>query len=188
MTGYWIGKYFFKKDITKEGSGNVGTTNVFRTIGPIAGVIVLIIDIAKGSIATILPGMMGFHSVSPLIFGIFAVIGHCYSIFLNFRGGKAVATTAGVMLAYDPTFFLFCAAVFVIVLFFGSMISLASIITFISGTIEAFLMPDDFLKIVAIIVTLISLYGHRENIKRILKGQERTVPFGILYWKSKKAD
>ncbi|KGO27514.1 hypothetical protein Q757_07775 [Oenococcus alcoholitolerans] len=107
MTGYWIGKYFFKKDITKEGSGNVGTTNVFRTIGPIAGVIVLIIDIAKGSIATILPGMMGFHSVSPLIFGIFAVIGHCYSIFLNFRGGKAVATTAGVMLAYDPYFFLF---------------------------------------------------------------------------------
>ncbi|KGO27513.1 hypothetical protein Q757_07770 [Oenococcus alcoholitolerans] len=68
------------------------------------------------------------------------------------------------------------------------MISLASIITFISGTIEAFLMPDNFLKIVAIIVTLISLYGHRENIKRILKGQERTVPFGILYWKSKKAD
>lgn len=102
-TGLWIGKYIYHKDIRKLGSGNIGTTNTFRTLGFKAGVVVLFIDILKGTLAASQPYFLGISgTVNPLLIGLFASLGHTVSIFDNFHGGKAVATSAGILLAYQP--------------------------------------------------------------------------------------
>lgn len=106
-SGVWIGKLFFKKDIRQFGSGNTGTTNTFRVLGKPAGITVLLMDILKGTLATSLPYLFGLQGVNPLFFGVAAVLGHTFPIFANFKGGKAVATSAGMLLAYSPTFFLY---------------------------------------------------------------------------------
>ena len=103
-SGLWIGKYFYHKDIRKEGSGNIGTTNTFRVLGPKAGTVVLVMDILKGTLAASQPYL--FHvNVNPLLIGLIASVGHTCSIFDNFHGGKAVATSAGILLAYNPLLF-----------------------------------------------------------------------------------
>ena len=94
-SGIWIGKLFYGKDIRNYGSGNSGTTNTFRVLGVPAGIAVFIIDTAKGAIPVLLPLVLA-TSVHPLLFGLVAVLGHTFPIFAHFKGGKAVATTAGV--------------------------------------------------------------------------------------------
>ena len=127
-TGMLMGKLFFHKDIRKYGSGNIGTTNSFRVFGPVAGTIVLVIDVLKGALATDLP--LIFHLPGPkyllLVAGICAILGHTFSIFLKFKGGKAVATSAGVFLGYNLKFFGICAIVFLQILFITSNVSLSS--------------------------------------------------------------
>lgn len=103
-SGIWIGKYFYQTDIRKYGSGNSGTTNTFRVLGKKAGSIVLIMDMLKGSAATLLPIWLGVE-IHPLLAGVVAALGHTYPLFAGFKGGKAVATSAGIMLAYNPLFF-----------------------------------------------------------------------------------
>ncbi|KGH64993.1 hypothetical protein X291_08370 [Oenococcus oeni IOEB_C23] len=187
MSGYWIGKYLYHKDIRDLGSGNVGTTNAFRTLGVAPGILVMFLDILKGVVATLLPVFFGFTAINPLFIGIFAVLGHCFSIFMHFHGGKAVATSAGVILGYNWQFFLFCLAVILITLLLTSMMSVASITTFVLGTLYAFFfLGDYFLSIFGIISTIVMLYAHRENLKRIRKGTESKIPFGLNYWFSKK--
>ncbi len=106
-TGVLVGKIFFHKDIRKYGSGNIGTTNAFRVLGPVAGIIVFLIDFFKGTLATLLPVLfnLGSHYLC-LVFGLAAILGHAFSIFLKFKGGKAVATSAGFLLGYNVHFFL----------------------------------------------------------------------------------
>ncbi|MFT8324589.1 glycerol-3-phosphate 1-O-acyltransferase PlsY [Oenococcus sicerae] len=187
MSGYWIGRFFYHKDIRDLGSGNIGTTNVFRTLGIKAGIVVMILDIAKGVVAVLLPVFFGSIAVSPLILGLIAVLGHCFSVFMHFHGGKAVATTAGVMLGYNWRFFLVCFAILLFVLFLTSMMSAASISSFIFGTAYTFIfLQDHLLSIICVIATLVTLYAHRENIKRIFKGTESMLPLGLRYWLSKK--
>ena len=96
--GLWIGKIFFKKNLHDYGSGNTGTTNTFRILGVKAGISVFAFDLLKGTLATLLPLFFHINGVPPLIFGLLAVIGHTFSIFDRFKGGKAVATSAGVIL------------------------------------------------------------------------------------------
>ncbi|MCV3295818.1 MAG: glycerol-3-phosphate 1-O-acyltransferase PlsY [Oenococcus sp.] len=186
MSGYWIGKIFYHEDIRDMGSGNIGTTNAFRTLGIKAGIVVMILDIAKGTIATLLPGMLGFHDVNPLIFGLVAVLGHCFSIFMHFHGGKAVATTAGVMLGYNWQFLLVCAVILLLTLLLTSTMSLASITSFVLGTVYSFFIGDLFLSVICVIACAVTIYAHRENIKRIKCGTESKIPFGFPYWSSKK--
>ncbi|MEI5988570.1 glycerol-3-phosphate acyltransferase [Enterococcus termitis] len=102
-SGVWVGKLFFKKDLRQFGSGNTGTTNTFRVLGKKAGVAVLLMDILKGTLATSLPLLFSLN-VNPLVFGVVAVLGHTFPVFANFKGGKAVATSAGMILAYNPAF------------------------------------------------------------------------------------
>src|SRR5690625_353522 len=97
-TGLIVGKIGFKKDIRNYGSGNLGATNTFRVLGIKAGIIVTLGDILKGTLAAVLPILFGAEDVYPLAVGIFAVIGHMFPIFAKFKGGKAVATSAGVIL------------------------------------------------------------------------------------------
>ena len=112
-TGILVGKTFFHKDIRKYGSGNIGTTNTFRVLGPVAGIIVFLVDFFKGTLATLIPVIfnLGPHYLC-LIFGLAAILGHAFPVFLKFKGGKAVATSAGFLLGYNVHFFLICAAIF----------------------------------------------------------------------------
>lgn len=180
--GVWIGKAFFNKDIRQFGSGNIGTTNTYRVLGPIAGTVVMVLDISKGAIATLLPTLMHNYTISPLIYGVMAILGHTFSIFDHFKGGKAVATSAGMLLAYRPELFLLAAAIWLSLIFITSMVSLASMIAFTIITIVTFIIGETFLGILALFLTIFIFYRHRNNIKRILNGNESLVPFGLYYW------
>lgn len=188
QSGVWIGQLFYKKDIRDFGSGNTGTTNTFRVLGKKAGIIVLFMDILKGTLATSLP--LIFHlGLNPLWFGVAAILGHTFPIFGHFKGGKAVATSAGMLLAYSPPFFIYSASIFVILLFLTSMVSLSSMLSAIIITISTVVIPlvfpsilayqDWLLTTLAVAISIFIIYRHRDNIKRIKDGTESRVPFGL---------
>ncbi|WP_017381430.1 glycerol-3-phosphate 1-O-acyltransferase PlsY [Paenisporosarcina sp. TG-14] len=178
----WIGKLFYKTDIRKHGSGNLGATNTFRTLGVKAGLIVSILDILKGTAATLLP-LLPFFSVTdihPLILGVVAVVGHMYPIFANFKGGKAVATSGGVLLAYHWPIFILMLVSFFIVLKLSKMVSFTSMVLGIIGLVyttlyNVFYEIDIPLLMVIILLTSFVLYRHRANIVRIKAGTEPKV-------------
>ena len=182
-TAYLVGKIFFHKNIFDYGSGNVGTTNAYRVFGKTAGTVVLVIDILKGTLGALMPVFFGLNHHLILFVGICAVIGHCYSIFLKFRGGKAVATSAGILLAYNPLLFLICFILLASIVYVTSMVSVASLTTILVFTIMTLFLHDWILTTVAVIVTVIIYYRHIPNIKRLLKGQENLVPIGLRYKK-----
>lgn len=187
-SGVWIGKIFYQKDIRQFGSGNSGTTNTFRVLGKPAGIVVLVMDILKGTLATLLPTIFGL-TLNPLWFGVCAILGHTFPIFAGFKGGKAVATSAGMLLGYAPVFFLYSCVIFIISLFVTSMVSFASMIAAPLITLSTIFIPiiapwilpqqDWLLTIIAVAVTTFIFYRHKENIKRIKNGTESRVPFGL---------
>lgn len=180
LPGFWIGLIFYHKDIRDEGSGNIGTTNSFRVLGPVAGTSTLILDLLKGTAAGLLP--LAFHStINPMLVGIAAIIGHTFSIWLKFKGGKAVATSAGVLLAYNPQFFIMVATVFIVMLLLTSMVSMSSMVGFSFALVTSFFYHDIILTLVAAVLTCFVFYRHRTNIQRIKSGTESTVPFGWYY-------
>ena len=129
-----VGKIGYGIDIREHGSGNLGGTNTFRTLG--AGFTVTIADILKGTLATSLPMIFGLD-IHPLWFGLAAVLGHVYPIFAKFRGGKAVATSAGVLLCYSPVVFAILAVVFFTLLFTTRYVSLSSMVTAVVAVIAS---------------------------------------------------
>lgn len=177
-SGVWIGKAFFKKDIREHGSGNSGTTNTYRVLGKWAGTVVLIMDIGKGTLAVLLPIWMGV-SIHPMIFGLFAIIGHVYPVFARFKGGKAVATTAGVALGVQPVLVLVLIVVFLGILYTSSMVSLASVLTLIAGAIASLFIGDWIFAGIVWVAMVLVIIRHRSNIERIRKGEENRVPFGL---------
>lgn len=188
-SGVWIGKIFFKKDIRQFGSGNTGTTNTFRVLGKKAGITVLMMDILKGTLATTLPILFSLSHINPLVFGVAAVLGHTFPIFANFKGGKAVATSAGMLLGYNPVFFVYSALIFIILLYITSMVSLTSMVSAVLITLSTLVLPftvpfilakiDGLLTSIALALTLFIFIRHRENIKRIKNGAESRIPFGL---------
>jgi len=180
-SGLWIGKWFYKTDIRHHGSGNLGGTNTFRVLGKTAGLIVTLLDILKGTAATLLPLIPLFvdTSVHPLILGSIAVVGHMYPVFAGFRGGKAVATSGGVVLGYHWPLFLILIISFFIFLKITKMVSLSSMImTIIATTYTIFYTintGDYALLILLLILSVFIFYRHRENIKRIKAGTEPKV-------------
>ena len=182
-TAYLVGKIFFHKNIFDYGSGNVGTTNAYRVFGKFAGTVVLIIDILKGTLGALMPVFFNLDHHWVLFVGICAVIGHCFSIFLKFRGGKAVATSAGILLAYNPLLFTICFIVLATIVYVTSMVSVASLTTVLFFTIASLFLHDWIWTTVAAIVTVIIYVRHIPNIKRLLKGQENLVPIGLQYKK-----
>ncbi|MCL6615903.1 MAG: glycerol-3-phosphate 1-O-acyltransferase PlsY [Anoxybacillus ayderensis] len=170
-----VGKIGYGIDIREHGSGNLGGTNTFRVLGVKAGLIVTIADILKGTLAASLPVL--FHvDIHPLITGMFAVFGHTYPVFAQFRGGKAVATSGGVLLFYSPVLFMTMLAVFFLILYISKYVSLSSMLTGVYATAYAFIWTDDIpLRIVVTLLTLFVFYRHRANIKRILNKTEPKV-------------
>ncbi|MFC9598252.1 glycerol-3-phosphate 1-O-acyltransferase PlsY [Peribacillus butanolivorans] len=175
-SGLIIGKTFYKIDIREHGSKNLGGTNTFRTLGVKAGLTVTIMDILKGTLATFLPLMLSVE-MNLLLAGLFAVIGHMLPIFANFRGGKAVATSAGVILAYEPLFFLIVLIIFFISLYISKYVSLSSMIACLLALIYSLVFhTDDWALIIVIgILTIFIFYRHRANIKRIIDKTEPKV-------------
>ena len=187
-SGLWIGQIFFNINLREHGSGNTGTTNTFRILGKKAGMATFVIDFFKGTIATLLPLIFHVQGVSPLVFGLLAVIGHTFPVFAGFKGGKAVATSAGVIFGFAPAFCLYLAVVFFGILYLGSMISLSSVTAAIAAVLGVilfpligFLLPNYDLLFVAIILALASLIiiRHKENINRIQNKTENLVPWGL---------
>lgn len=187
-SGLWIGQAFFNINLREHGSGNTGTTNTFRILGKKAGMATFAIDFFKGTLATLLPLIFHVQGVSPIVFGLLAVIGHTFPIFAKFKGGKAVATSAGVIFGFAPLFCLYLAIVFFGTLYLGSMISLSSVTAALAAVLGVilfpligFLLPSYDLLFVAIILALAGLIiiRHKDNINRIRNKTENLVPWGL---------
>ena len=180
-SGLWIGRKFFQIDIRQHGSGNLGATNSFRILGKKAGTIVLLLDLLKGSISVLLLKQMDLHGISPLIIALFAVVGHTYPLFANFKGGKAVATFAGVILAYQPVLFLIGLGIFILTLAISKMVSFTSMLTISIGVLLSLYFQDMVLTTIALLADIFIIYRHRTNIQRIFNGTEAKVD--IFKWK-----
>ncbi|MFD1171809.1 glycerol-3-phosphate 1-O-acyltransferase PlsY [Oceanobacillus picturae] len=171
-TALIVGKLGYNLDIREHGSGNLGATNTFRVLGFKAGSIVIVTDILKGTIATLIP-LLFDADVYRLIIGLFAVIGHTYPLFAKFKGGKAVATSGGIILGINPLLFVITISTFLVSLYLSKYVSLSSIITGFVAVIASFLFQDTGLIIVTALLTLFVTYRHKANIKRI---KEKTEP------------
>ncbi|WP_066327316.1 glycerol-3-phosphate 1-O-acyltransferase PlsY [Anoxybacteroides amylolyticum] len=167
-----VGKVGYGIDIREHGSGNLGGTNTFRVLGVKAGMMVTIGDILKGTLAASLPVLFAVD-MHPLLAGIFAVIGHMYPLFAGFRGGKAVATSGGVILFYSPFLFFTLIAVFFLTLYLSKYVSLSSMMAGVYAIIYTVFFTDDIpLTIVVAVLTTFIFYRHRANIKRIINKTE----------------
>lgn len=165
-----VGKIGYQIDIREHGSGNLGATNAFRVLGTKAGIIVTLSDILKGTIATLLPLLAAFWfdvDVSRLIIGIFAVLGHTYPVFAKFKGGKAVATSGGIILGLNPLLFLAIFVTFIVTLYLCKYVSLASMVTGAVATIMALFTRDWLLFVLIFGLTVFVFIRHKDNIKRI---------------------
>src|SRR6266571_6447154 len=126
--GLILAKLFGGTDVRKSGSGNIGATNVARVVGPVAGVLTLIFDMAKGAGAVLLAEKLSNHSARwMMIAGIAALAGHCFPVWLKFKGGKGVATAAGVFLVLSPLACLGAVILFLLVVIFWRYVSLGSV-------------------------------------------------------------
>ena len=187
-TAVWIGKIFHNIDIREHGSNNAGATNTFRVLGNRWGWIVLVIDVSKGYLAASLPlflgGLyLGFKDellILQLIASFCAIIGHVFPVFANFRGGKGVATTLGIILAINLDTALISLGIFLIVFLMTRYVSLGAIIaSILFPFISFFAMKEDarIMIIFPILVSLIVLFSHRKNINRLLRGEENKMNF-----------
>ncbi|SOC39003.1 glycerol-3-phosphate 1-O-acyltransferase PlsY [Salinicoccus kekensis] len=171
-----IGKIFYKVDIREHGSGNIGTTNTFRILGKKAGIMVLVLDILKGAIPVYIAMLMAvdMHIFIP---GLVSAIGHVYPVFLKFRGGKAVATGAGAVLAYNPIVFIILLSAFLITLKLSKYVSLSSIVAALLFIGLSLMLQDPLVIAFAVILGLVIIIRHISNIKRILNGTESKITF-----------
>ncbi|MGB4654276.1 MAG: glycerol-3-phosphate 1-O-acyltransferase PlsY [Bacteroidales bacterium] len=181
-SAYWIGKWFFGINIKEEGSKNAGATNTFRLLGTGPAIIVLLIDFAKAFIAVkYIPYL--FENTSTvisnidyqIILGFAVVMGHVFPIFSNFKGGKGVASLVGVGIAlYNPIIILIILILFVVVVAISNFISLGSITAAITLPILTLIFQNDNLSLIiaAFIIAVFVVFMHRNNIKRLINGNE----------------
>jgi glycerol-3-phosphate acyltransferase PlsY len=185
-TAVWYGKTFHNIDVREHGSGNAGATNTLRVLGNKAGFIVLFIDMLKGFIATNLvyftdysKGDSQFFKVQ-MVLGIVSVIGHVFPLFANFRGGKGIATIVGLAIALDYRIALICTVLFIIIVWVTRYISVGSMSGGIVGALLSFYFYGTDQPIVNgffIALSMMVIYTHRANIKRLMAGNENKFAF-----------
>ena len=182
-SGLIIGKIFYQTDIREHGSGNLGGSNAVRVLGKKGGLVVYALDILKGGIVVFIAmSFYEMHEIHPLIVAIFSLVGHIYPIFANFKGGKAVATSAGIILFYSPISILMLAVVFFGSLALWKMISVSSVLSSIAMFIIAWWNPlnndhfDGYVpRIIFTLFMILIVIKHIPNFKRIITGTEAKI-------------
>jgi acyl phosphate:glycerol-3-phosphate acyltransferase len=191
---YLVGKIFKNVDLRKHGSGNLGSTNAFRVLGTPLGIFVQILDIAKGLIVVLLLSTFFYHNlpfrnltpfdditVLKIIAGISAVIGHTFSIFMGFKGGKGINTALGMLISLSPVDVSISLGFFLLVLISSGYVSLGSVVASFMFPMVMFIRENIFeveiygyntLIFFSIAVSGLLIYNHRSNIKRLLVGTE----------------
>jgi glycerol-3-phosphate acyltransferase PlsY len=183
----WVGKTFKNIDVREHGSKNTGSTNAARVLGPKLGVFTLILDILKGALPTylgivlganLLTRAAGIDKLDIIVIGMAAILGHTFSLFLKFKGGKAVATTLGVFLVLVPYAILILLVVFFVIFGLTKYVSLASIVSAVALPITVYLTTRHIpLTVLGIIIGLLVIIRHKENIKRLINGTESKLTF-----------
>jgi len=170
--GLIAGRLAYGVDVREHGSGNVGTTNVFRVLGKRAGIAVFVLDVFKGFLPALVATLV-FDPWPATFIAAAPVAGHMYSVFLRGRGGKGVATGAGVALALEPTVFLILFVTWLVLVFTVRIVSLASLVATVSLPVLVIVRdnPRPY-EIAAVLAAALVVYAHRGNIKRLLHGEE----------------
>ncbi len=187
-TSIIFSKLFKGIDIRNYGSGNAGGTNAWRVLGWKIGLPVMLIDIGKGVVATVLLASIRVDSISlsndtvQILAGVTAVFGHIWTVFAGFKGGKGVGTAAGMIIGLYPLAAAICLIIFGIVLAIGRIVSVSSMSAAISLPIVLTIMRHQFQQPVssvmlgfAIFVAILIVFTHRSNIKRLLNGEENRI-------------
>ena len=175
-------------DVREKGSGNAGTTNMLRTVGKKAAAITLICDILKGVVAiliAILIGKIVEESNSALlvqIAGVAVILGHTFPIFFKFKGGKGVATSLGVLIMSNWQIGLICLVFALVLMALTQMVSVGSIAAAILYPVLTLFIPQNYIVpgnylIYSIILAVLIVFNHRENVKRLLNGTENKISF-----------
>ena len=177
--GVILAKFIGGVDVRKAGSGNIGATNVARVAGPAAGVLTLLLDAAKGWFAVwlaarVMHGETGFLVAA----GFFALLGHCFPLWLRFRGGKGVATAAGAFAALCPEAMIAALILFALVVWFWRYVSLGSLAA--AATIPLFVYflwaphfaPPNVVTLGSLAISAVVIFQHRGNIGRLVRGEE----------------
>ncbi|MBU0278683.1 glycerol-3-phosphate 1-O-acyltransferase PlsY [Gemella sp. zg-1178] len=167
-----IGKIFFNKDIRNMGSGNLGTTNMIRNLGKKAGLAVFFLDFLKGILSLIIANKILGDVTYLTLFGAFAMIGHIFPVFANFKGGKAVATGSSVFVYLYPYLALALIIIFFINLFITGYVSLGSIIISFLGALYIGIFGVGLDRYIMVFMCMFIIYMHKDNIIRIIKGTE----------------
>jgi glycerol-3-phosphate acyltransferase PlsY len=182
-SSYIMGRLLKGIDLREHGSGNLGAANTFRVLGARAAVPVLLFDVGKGFLAVKLLSIAGIHSIElTIVAALVVILGHNYSIFVRFSGGKGVGTTSGAFLAMSPLAVGICFLVWLVMLLSFRIVSLASMAAAASLPL-AIIMTNRFaggdthtyVIILSIVVALLVIYKHRPNIHRLLEGTETKI-------------
>jgi acyl phosphate:glycerol-3-phosphate acyltransferase len=189
--GLILAKLFGGSDVRKEGSGNIGATNVARVAGPLAGTLTLLLDAGKGAVAVLLAMRLSHDSAAwMMIAALAALVGHCFPVWLKFKGGKGVATAAGVFLVLSPPAFLGAVILFVLVVAFWRYVSLGSISAAAAMPLLLYFFwaphhaPPLVITFGALAAAALIVYKHDGNIQRLVEGVEPKFSLG----KKKDAD
>jgi acyl phosphate:glycerol-3-phosphate acyltransferase len=183
--GLLVAKVFGGGDVRKAGSGNVGATNVARVAGPLAGILTLVLDAAKGSAAVWLAAHFSGEVAGWMVLaGLAALIGHCFPVWLRFHGGKGVATAAGVFLMLSPLALLGSLLLFLIVVMFSRYVSLGSIAAAAAMPLLIYFLwaphhaPPLIVTFGAFAAAMLIVYKHDTNIQRLVEGREPRFSLG----------
>lgn len=162
-------------DLKKVGSGNIGATNVLRSLGKWPALLTVLGDILKGTAAVAIGRYFGLGPFYEGLVGLTAIIGHNFSLFLKFRGGKGVATSLGVLVIYAPQIALFTLVIWFVVVIFTRYSSLGALVSLGLLPINILLFDDKRKLLAAILITILTFIRHKDNIRRLMKGTERRI-------------
>ena len=175
-------------DVREKGSGNAGTTNMLRTVGKKAAAITLVCDILKGVVAILIAMLVGNlvegsnGSLLVQVAGIAVILGHTFPVFFKFKGGKGVATSLGVLIMSNWQIGLICLVFALVLIILTQMVSVGSIAAAILYPVLTLFIPENYIVpgnylIYSIILAVIIIFNHRENVKRLLSGKENRISF-----------
>ena len=169
-SGYILSKYFNKIDITKQGSGNIGATNVLRSGSKALAILTLLIDALKGAIPVVL---FSFNSYLMALAGLFSFLGHNFPVWLKFKGGKGIATYLGICFAVSLNIGISFVLLWVLITFIFKTSSISSLITIsLIPIISFFHLENSIISLVFLLMSINSFFRHKLNIIRILNGEE----------------